>query len=101
MKVKEIFIKKLEKAGYPLDVIYTDKSAGEFSFNDFLTILERDRMTVFKAIYGNGYMQNRGLKKIKEWEYRFGEALRDLENNYIKITMHYIIMQIKIGAVKL
>lgn len=95
MKNKEIFIAKLEKAGYTKHRMYSVE-------NDFDTILEqceKDREEVFKAMYGDKIIKDRGVRNVKEWEYRFGEALQDLRLNYIKSTMHYLIMQIHIKAI--
>lgn len=94
--VQQIFVEKLKLAKYQNDKIF-----GSVDFEHSLVILEEDKERVFKAIYGNGYIKNRGSRKIKEWIYRMLEAEQDIKTGYIKITMHYLLMQIKIGQIKL
>ena len=100
MKVKDIFIKKLENAGYK------NKKAFDFygrtsDFLEFLKILEEDRDNVFHAMYGNKNIQNRGRKAMKEWQYRLYEAEMDLRNNMIPGTMFYLLTQIHNSQLKI
>lgn len=89
MTSKEIFLAKLKKANYK-----NEKADKQSDFNSKLVILEIDRESVFEAMYGDTLIKDRGVKKIKESVYRLLEAESDVKNGFIKMTMHYLIMQI-------
>lgn len=99
MSVKEILLLKLQKGGYQWPE--GKKPFIDDNLEDMLGELEKDRENVFRAIYGEATIADRGTKPVKEWVYRYGEALQDLKGNLIKMTMHYLIMQIHINAIKL
>lgn len=94
--VIETFMALLKKAKYSNEVAFSKDT-----FDDTLFVLELDRDNVFKAMYGEKMMKNRGTNKIKEYDYRLIEAQRDVKSGYIKNTMHYLLTQIKIGDLKL
>lgn len=92
----EIFMQLLKRANY-----VNEKAFSQDDFDLTLVVLEGDRENVFKAMYGEKLMKNRGTQKIKEGVYRLIEAQRDVKSGYIKNTMHYLLTQIKIGDLKL
>lgn len=91
----EIFVKLLKQGNYQ-----NKEAFSQNNFDDTLTILEKDREEVFKAVYGDKLIKNRGTQKIKEAVYRLLEAERDVKEKHILMTMHYLLTQIKIGDLK-